>query len=221
MTKLVIGQHSFQSQDKCVKFIQQALRDTGITASVKQSNLLLFDFLVALCERHPNKDAKLQDMCDLAIEPNAFSTNTYTLYVITKDGGKRDISWRVCVSSKKKTDKSLLRNALRYAVQSQIDDFRSKVLDKTRCDNCKCIMTSTPHIHHKLIDFEDIVRQFLTETKQRVPDKFDEDPVTHMRRFKGEDSCFAEEWTHYHKTQASLQYVCQSCNLSTFRNQNA
>jgi hypothetical protein len=214
---LTIGHHSFTSQDKCIKFIQQALKDTGITQSLRNTNPSLYSFLVSLFQRHPNKDAKLAGMCDIAIHMNAFCKNAYTLYIITDKGENRDISWRVCVSGKKKPDTQLLRNALRYAVQPQIDEFKHSVIDKSMCEHCKCQLKSAPHIHHKDIEFEDIVREFLHKTKHQVPSEFDEDPVTHLRLFLKDDSQIAQEWIEYHKNRACLQYVCQTCNLSTLK----
>lgn len=212
-----IGTHSFTSQDKCVRFIQQALKDIGTTRSLQNVNPFLYEFFVFLLQRHPNKDDKLKDMCDLEIQTNAFCRNAYTLYIVTTKGEKRDISWRVCVTGKKKSTTQLLRNALRYAVQPQIEQFKNSVIDKSVCDNCKCILTSAPHIHHKNIEFEDIVRQFLERTEHQVPSEFVEDPVTHLRCFLDEDSGFVQEWIEYHKNAACLQYVCQTCNLSTLK----
>lgn len=218
MVALTIGEHHFKSQGQCRKYVQDLLKSVGVTKSVKNADCNSFTFLTLLCQRHPNKDTKLNNFNDFVIERNAMNRKAYALFVMDCNGNKQDISWIQCISGKPKSHKQELTSALRNAIQYQIDDFKKTIVNRRMCQNCRCSIQDIPHIHHAGIEFEDIAQQFLLSIDNlNVPQEFDDEKKTNVRVFKPQDRLFMEQWQVFHQEHAHLQNVCQKCNLSTLK----
>jgi hypothetical protein len=217
MAVLVVGEHHFKTQKDCRKYIQDLLKLVGITKSVKNSNTVAFEFLTQLFQRHPDKDRKLMNMVDCSIERNAMNKKAYTLFVIDCQGNRQDISYNVCISGKDKSNKQELMSAMRNAIQYQIDYFKANVVNRRLCENCNKTIKGVSHVHHSNVEFDDISKDFLQTTKLVIPSEFDECKRTFVRIFNQADNRFVQEWQEFHQQHATLQQVCQMCNLSTLK----
>lgn len=218
MVAVNIGEHSFKTQAQALQYVRNILKEVGITNSVLSSDEHAFNFLFKLCERHPHKDEKLKNIKDLVIKSNPINKKHLALYILNHDGFYQDISFHVCVKGKPNSHKSELRRALRYSVEYQIQEYRNNVKNKCICQNCNSLIIGEYHIHHKSIEFEDLVQQFL-QTQSEIPDEFDEDMQTSQRIFLKQHKVFEDNWKLHHKENAILQLVCRTCNLSTLKKQ--
>jgi hypothetical protein len=104
-------------------------------------------------------------------------------------------------------------SAMRSSIEEQTFHFRKN-------SNNKCVLCSNTdklHVDH-LIHFDEIVFNFINIMKCKnieIPNTFGEtDDNTHRRCFLEIDDNFKNEWIKYHYENASLQILCQKCNLT-------
>jgi hypothetical protein len=217
MVTTYIGSRAFATQKEAMEYVRNTLKGIGATRSVKSTDSNVYSFLLQLCERHPNKDQKLEGMIDFVIQPNPINKKHLALFIKKSNNDILDISWITCVKGKPNTHKAELRKAMRYAIEYQVQEYRSSVTNKRFCQNCLTSKKCEYHIHHHINEFEDIVKGFLTITKAVTPTQFDEDKTTYQRVFHEDDFGFEKDWQLYHKQHATLQFVCKTCNLSTLK----
>ena len=73
---------------------------------------------------HPESDMKLLDVIDLCIVNNKRNSKFFEINLIRSNGQKEDISYRCCIN--KRNTNYNLNQALRYAIEPQIKEFREK-----------------------------------------------------------------------------------------------
>jgi hypothetical protein len=128
------------------------------------------------------------------------------LQIIREDNTVDNISYRCCINKPNK-DRNL-KNAMRYAIHSQILHFRNE------CDVLECALCKSKdniHIDH-IILFKTLYDEFLRDKKD-IPTTFD-DNFYNSAVFKKEDKLFENEWIEYHMNHSSLRCLCKNCNLT-------
>ena len=64
------GDVSFKTQTSAKAYVRSLMQEIGICQSVKGKSYDYYDKLLAITQRHPDSDQKLENMCDFAIVPN-------------------------------------------------------------------------------------------------------------------------------------------------------
>jgi hypothetical protein len=216
---ITVGDKTFTSQKKLHTYVKEWFDKVGFCNSVKESNMQLYEFLVLLVKRYPDR---VLPYIDFSIQPNHMNRCAYELRIIEPDGNTFPISWVKCVSGRPDSPKSLLRSAMRTCISPQIVAYRStinecheswdKVSNTYICSICDKPTWKT-HIDH-VVHFEKIAQDFLDQWNGSVPCGFQSEPNTNRTMFKESDSVFSNAFAEYHFDKAILRITCVSCNLS-------
>lgn len=124
------------------------------------------------------------------------------------------VSWRKG-SSKKRKEEDPLQSAFRQAIYYQIALWK-KTFGPGKCVECKDTQHAhlKLHVDHKEPSFLQLTKDFLERPINKdVPIEFN----YHYkcgRKFKKKDTRFKQRWQNYHRTHATLQWLCRKCNLS-------
>jgi len=208
---------TYKTQGEFELFVKKVIYDDiGICNDVKNKHPSHYITLIEILKRHPNFISKTLNMCNIKIVKNAWNTSGFEILVINTDTSEIDISWKCAISGKHKSDKHELMSAMRSSIDEQIFQFR-----KSSNDICVlCSNTDKLHVDH-IIHFDEIVLNFINIMKSKnieIPNTFGEtDDNTHRRCFLEIDDNFKNEWIKYHYENASLQMLCQTCNLTRTR----
>lgn len=178
----------------------------GLCKSLKKERNDDFNDFMELFKFHPESDMKLLDVIDLCIVNNKRNSKFFEINLIRSNGQKEDISYRCCIN--KRNTNYNLNQALRYAIEPQIKEFRDK--NKNKC--VLCGSTNNIQIDH-IIMFKNLVNDFLKKTSRPIPNEYD-DSDFNAAKFKLEDKELEEEWFIYHKKNATLRCLCSKCNYS-------
>jgi len=206
--------------------------------------------LVALLAGHPQVVRWIQpvdsDGIQFRIAANARSTDRqagggsggggdFTIHVTNASassrgasGRERVMSLRTCVTGRLASADSLLRRAMRSAVEDQIAECRQSAGRETACAICAQpigVPSGPLHVHHAAPDFEQLVQTFLAQTaasgqRARVPSRFASHRQTHACVFRDDDPVsrdFAHRWQQFHRQHAVLQLAHARCNLQAGR----
>jgi hypothetical protein len=196
---ITIGSKIFKTQTELEKYTRTILTELGITDNVQNKNIEYFSFLHLLCKRHPNYDEKFQKFVNFQVYQPILNKKGLALNIVNNDGTTTEISWRICVSGKCKTDKALFMATLRECIYNQIKTFRDKS-DLSYCEECKCSLLEKPsHIDHHEPQFLQLVEDFLELHKDIIiPTEYNKQEITFTRLFKEEDSWIGELFEEYH-----------------------
>lgn len=207
---LVIGTHSFKSQEDAKKYIRSLLSEVGCCSSVKSKNGEVFNVFMELIKRHPDGESKIHDVVDFAIQYDKMNKTAFMLSIIRSDGEVQPISWIHCITGKHKSPKDMLNSALRSSIGDQILTFKSN-MQSTCCEFCT---KNTPdyHIDH-VVQFIKLTTDFLKINESHPTEFAPTTDGTNRLTFRMEDQEFSDAWSEYHKEHAVLRVLCKSCNL--------
>ena len=211
--KYVIGNKSYKSKSEAEKYVRDLIKMIGVCSSVKHSDPESFNELKLVINNHPNKE-KIKDVIDFRIVMNKLNKNAFELNIIKDDGTIEDISWKMCISGKEKTNKQQLQSAYRYSIDDQIYNYKQSV-SLTYCSLCHnvCNILGGAQIDH-VIHFEKLYIDFQNEINMEPPIEFDDAPDGSNRHiFKMRDIDYDIAWQEYHKKNAKLRVLCRDCNL--------
>ena len=207
---IVFGDKIFKTQKQADIYVKELIYNIGICDSLKTYDGLAYQKLCDVLKRHPNANSKLADMVDLKIGRNTLNKNALEVHIIKTNGCSEDISWKICISGKDKSDKSELASAMRYSIEDQIMEY-SIHHNHNICALCE-EKTENTHVDH-IIHFEKLMQDFISDTTHQIPKSFnDATDGSNRRAFRQEDSSFENEWKRYHKKHAELRICCVSCN---------
>lgn len=198
---LVIGDKIFPSKNKVKEFVKVYLTKNS---EIRQEDRM---WVRALMEKHPEWARKSSGMSEIVL----FKHRWCNAFGIKKvNGSIEDISYHACLDDVKQRNKERMLKSLRYAVQSQIDSYRSSTFDK----NTICALCSTPqinngsaHIDH-IVPFRDLVKAFFSKMQITSVDWVSTGSYVEMT-----DPVMRREWETYHREHASLRILCGQCNL--------
>jgi hypothetical protein len=216
MKQIIIGNKTFKTQTECENYTRSILTELGITDSVKFKNKEYFNFLFLLCKRHPHYFEKSNKLVDFQIYQDALNKRGLALNIVNNDNTYTEISWRICVSGKGKSQKTLFNSALRQCISYQIKEFRD-ASDLSYCRECNCLLyDKTLHIDHHEIQFIKLVEDFLDLNKEIItmPIEYDKKDITFETLFKDEDMWIGKLFEPYHLQNATLRVLCETCNLT-------
>jgi hypothetical protein len=216
MTQIKIGNKIFKTQKDCEIYTRKILTELGMTNSVKIKNEEYFNFLLLLCKRHPYYLEKLNKFVDFQIYQDALNKRGLALNIVNNDNTYTEISWRICISGKGKSQKTLFNSALRQCISYQIKEFRDSS-DLSYCRECNCSLNDkTPHIDHHEIQFIKLVENFLELNKETIviPVEYNKKNITFETLFKDEDIWIGKLFENYHLQNATLRVLCETCNLT-------
>ena len=214
--KVHIGTMVFNAKREAETYVRELLCSVGHTSSVKNKCPKSFDILVELCKRHPEHEMKMRDFVDFIVKPNAINKTSNELNIRKVSGEVIDISWRVCVAARGKTQLSHFKDALRFAINPQIKEYRRTHRHVTTCSMCKGHIPGNGEIDH-ITHFEELVQTFLGENPavaHSLPSKYDEESDTNKCCFRIEDMWIGDRFAEYHHTRATLRKVCKKCNAT-------
>lgn len=218
--KYTVGNKSFANIKDAKYYTSNLIRSIGINVII-DSNHEDFAYFIALLSHHLNSKEKIG--CGIShfviLEcPINHKPSMCELHRIDKT---RDTwSWIDCCSfpkqSKKRTAETehhkSLRQVMRYAINRQILDFRNKTDIQCQNKNCKSSGIIQYHVDH-IYSFEKLVVDFLsTVDESQIPKSFKKEGIDWL--FNDDDSEFQDKWIQYHADNATLQILCQSCNLT-------
>jgi 5-methylcytosine-specific restriction endonuclease McrA len=195
-------------QFKTKKSLEEYTKDLiynkiGKTDSIKQKSPEYWNFFTELFTRHPDYPEKIDGIVDISITSNILRPQYYQLNIIKYDGSIDDISFKSCISGKKKNN---LKVAMRVSIQHQIIEFKKK--NQHIC--VLCGSSEKVHVDHEIY-FDKIITDFIN-TQLYVPQEFD---TRNDNRpcFRDEDIEFEKNWIREHFNKAKLRILCEQCNL--------
>lgn len=212
--KYIINGKPFNSQDAIRLHFQGVLQSCELGQDLTGD--LLADCL-CLFERHPEFEQKRG--CGIAsvkvvLNP-VFGDRCFWIY--RTDGTDTDISYRVCVTSKKPTKRQAFMAACRAAIAEQVLAFKRSRFNNNPLIKCqisgRLVSESDAHVDH-FIPFINLVEHFVStryvniDTVQYQP-KVDGDFVT---KFANES--LEKQWQEYHRLNATLQITHKSENMA-------
>ena len=205
---------TYKTQTEFELFVKKIIYDDiGVCDDIKNTYTSHYITLIEILKRHPDFIYKTINMCNIKIIKDPWNTSGLKILIINTDTSEIDISWKCAITGKHKSEKNELMSAMRSSVDEQIFQFRKKnVVKCVLCDN-----TDKLHVDH-IIHFDEIVFNFINimkSTNIEIPNNFGEtDDNTHRRCFLETDNNFKNYWINYHSENASLQMLCQHCNLT-------
>ena len=219
-TQVIIeGYHHFRSVKESKDYYRELFNKIGVLNSIKQydidNNTDIFNELFILCQRHPEKDEKLFNICDFFIKLNKYK-NGLGLWIKRNDNTNMDISWHCCCEGKGKNKDQLFRSSLRHIIEPQIINFRNSVVFQKECILCEKIFNNDIHIDHYPEKFENIVNRFIKEYNIKIPEE-----NTYGQKegwgceciFSEKDKYIEELFYKYHQN-IGLRKLCRRCNLT-------
>lgn len=212
---IIIGNKKYKTQKECENDVRNKLIEIGITKSVKDKSLDIYNFFVDLCKRHPHRDEKLKNVIDFEIKQDALNKKGLALNIINNDRTTTEISWRLCVTGKGHTTWQLYNKALRQSISSQVQSYREKEdTDISICSICNTgLKDKLFHIDHE-IHFAKLVNDFTNLHNITIPIKYDKLPITFERTFITNDEWIGNLFYNYHLEHAKLRVLCEKCNLT-------
>jgi hypothetical protein len=208
----VVNGRTFKSKKALTEYTRGLLQKVGEVKSIRKVDPALYDFLIALVQRHPDRDRKVKDPCDFILSRNMMNKKGFHLEILSLDGHREPISWVTCCSAKGANRYSMFQAALRVVIESQIRDYKDTT-DCSKCEICKGSTKGLLHIDH-VVHFHTLVDDFLKETGIAVPVEYTHVPKTRQTTFNPEDTWIGEKFATYHAHQSTLRPVCATCNLT-------
>ena len=206
--QIILGDLTFKTKKECKTHMRQLMQklDAG---TIIDKNDKLFNFFVDLIHRHVEKDIKIGcGISHFLIELNMWKNKNIRL--VRTDDSSIDFSWVCAIDKKSKNSYDLLRQAMRFKILNQIQDYKNLFESPYSCNICK-ILTETVDVDHYGIEFQALVDNFINENPE-YPETYDDEPLFHVAVFKQCDNEFAKKWEEYHKRYSKLQLLCVDCH---------
>jgi hypothetical protein len=186
------------------KYFKEKIYRIGLCISVKTDYPDDYVEFLELFKSHPKYPQKIEGIQDISIIRNARTPQYYELNMKKENNIRESISYNECCQ---KIDKyKYLKEAMRYAVQDQIHQYRFS--NEQICVLCKS--ETNIEIDHYGKMFKHLFEDFIKD-RSDIPTDFDE-TYYNSAMFKKEDKKLNDEWCDYHKTHATLRCLCRTCN---------
>jgi hypothetical protein len=167
-----------------------------------------FPFLLKIMEKQPQWENKINTIQFFKITRSRLNKALLLKVKVDNCNIWLTVSWKKGIPTKRKeSNTNNLQSAFRQAIRQQIKKWRTTHSTNASCQNCK--QTNKLHVDH-LFPFIKLTEIF--SKNKEIPTEFD----YHYkigRKFKKQDASFKKKWQSFHKKNATLQWLCQSCNL--------
>lgn len=203
---IIVGSKQFTSQKALTVYIQNLLRTIGVGRVSKTEH---YEFLIELVRRHPDAEKRLLRMTDIVIRRNRLSPDNNEISILSEDGTEEALSYRHCITERKKTSNVMYTKSLRTVIIAQIVEYR-------RTCNMTCSICGSQEeieIDHEL-HFSDIRDEFTKRYKIEIPTEYDRNDAD-LVIFKPMDKYIGDMFCKFHKERAKLRPLCKSCNRET------
>ena len=191
--QIILGGLTFKTKKECKTYMRQLMQKLDAGTIINQSDNL-FNFFVDLIHRHVEKDIKIAcGISHFLIEQNMWKNKNIRL--VRTDNSSIDFSWVCAINKKSKTSYDLLRQAMRFKISNQIQDYKTSFESPYTCNICR-ILTKTVDVDHYGIEFQALVDNFINKNPD-YPETYDDEPSFHAAVFKQCDKKFAEIWGKY------------------------
>jgi hypothetical protein len=190
---------SFQNQKLCKEWIKSQLVRIAFSNHITKEDK---DLLHQIIKGHPDQEYT-EGVTDFSIYFDMYNNIALDIW---KGETRESISWVKCSTGRKITNHQKLMKAMRYSVESQINEFRQKV--PKFCEECG--NTENLQVDH-IIMFKDLIKEF--NHNREPPTEFNE-LGRHELIFKEQDKQYENDWIQYHKDEATLRILCQKHNLA-------
>jgi len=183
----------FKTQVLAKEYVRELLHKTpyGITINPEFRNII---------EYHPNKEEKIgSGIANIIIDIDLHDNKL--ICIERTDGTIATIGWNACIKrpSIEQQSKYNLNQALRSAIQPQIDNFRSNNVPV-------CALCSTRgycEVDH-IYMFKDLIKDFTTTSNPILVKDY-----TQWTLF---DNDYKNEWIEHHAKYATLRMLCKKCH---------
>lgn len=204
-----IGALEFPSAKEAHAYTKALLTELG-AGTIISTNHPKYQFFVDLLNNHEDVPRKVgSGIVSFGIQHTARDRNALETYILRTDRTTETFSWASCSKRKFMTVENILYNALRQAIQPQINEFRAH--NPSVCQRCKG--HTRCDVDHKSPTFYEIVKCFLAMPPLHpVPNTFEKQAKTNANIFRPQDAEFVAEWYAFHKNKANLQFLCESCH---------
>ena len=196
----ILDKH-FKTKATSKKYVKQFLENLGV-GEIK-SNHQAYPFLAALFQCKPFK-------FDLIVNKISASAGLHVNIYDEPEAVERSISWVKASQfnlNKTMSASQLLNQAMRCSIYPQMAKYRAKHKGES-CHKCK----STEYIQvDHLIPFSKIKQDFLKH-KSYIP-AIKEKNSKYLYCFSECHDEFKNDWNAYHRSKASYQLLCRSCNI--------
>ena len=174
--QIILGDLTFKTKKECKTHMRQLMQklDAG---TIIDKNDKLFNFFVDLIHRHVEKDIKIGcGISHFLIELNMWKNKNIRL--VRTDNSSIDFSWVCAINKKSKTSYDLLRQAMRFKISNQIQDYKNLFESPYSCNICK-ILTETVDVDHYGIEFQALVNNFINENSE-YSETYDDEPFSSL-----------------------------------------
>lgn len=207
-----IGKLEFKTKGKCLEFTRQVIKGLGCCEiDEKHEKFTFFMDLIENNDYYKNNVKKyINKFC---IEHNKLNKHALHIRAIKHDKTHISISWRQCCGMKGKSHDLKLSTAMRDAVKSFINSFKTK--QPLICNYCylnTCDYTDY-HVDHDDPPFRILRDNFINKTELDIPEYFSYDENSHIYVFDNDHVDFKNSWIKHHNDNAKLQILCKTCNL--------
>ena len=204
----------FDTKDELRNYVIKVILSTGLTSSLKQTNLDVYTFFVSLFQRHPEKDRKeVSLITDISIRrfpkskpKKQLDFSDHQFFIIKSNGTVDSISWNSCVINAVNPYEKRINWAMRHAIEDQIKEYKNTNKNKP-CEFCGTYYDIT--VDH-IIKFKKLKDDFIVMNPE-YPKELGKNNFA-QEVFKKEDIEFVKLWQEYHKENATLRILCKKCN---------
>ena len=215
--EIIINDVCFNSQKAAIEHTRKVLCELESEAEIRPG-AKGWDYLDVLIKRHPEYESKKGKGINSILIKRDYNGNI-AVDIKRIDGTIVDISWLYCVKNQAASPQENLKNAMRYAVIDQREDFKRNVQQCSPiCGICgKPILPSHKmEAHHDKLPFVDLANAFIAEIGT-PPTRFDEDSITNQAKFTEADRAYSESWQKFHRCHAIWGPSHSACNRSQGR----
>jgi len=182
---------------------RERINRIGICDNIKDLYPEDYIHFLNIFKRHPDYPERFIGLINVGIKPNVQFKNL-EVYIIYEDSIKTVSVMKTCITGRKKP-KYLI--AMRVAIQQQIYEYKQQQID-FKCEICN--NKENIQIDHK-IPFHKLVFNFHEVCNLEKPTNFG-CLSNNMKCFLPENLEYEIAWYQYHKQNAILRMLCQSCN---------
>ena len=215
--EIIINDVCFNSQKAAIEHTRKVLCELESEAEIRPG-AKGWGYLDVLIKRHPEYESKKGKGINSIVIKRDYNGNI-AMDIKRIDGTIVEISWLYCVKNQAASPQENLKNAMRYAVIRQREEFKRKIsCPSPICAICgKAIqLLEQMEVHHDKFPFVDWANAFIVENGT-PPTRFDEDPITNQAKFTEADRAYSESWQNFHRCHAIWGPSHSACNRSQGR----